>query len=52
MQYSGDCEIFAATNFDEIEAIRPIWEQMQRNEPHPVPNADNDWPDRKTSIRP
>ena len=42
MQFSGDCEIVAATNFEEIEAIRPIWEQMQRDEPHPVPNADID----------
>jgi hypothetical protein len=42
MQFSGDYEIFAATNFEEIEAIRPIWEQMQRDEPHPVPNADID----------
>jgi len=42
MQYSGDCEIVAATNIEEIEAIRPIWEQMQRDEPHPVPNADID----------
>ena len=40
MQFSGDCEIVAATNFEEIEAIRPIWEQMQRDEPHPAPNAD------------
>lgn len=41
-QLSGDCKIVAATNFEEIEAIRPIWEQMQRDEPHPVPNADID----------
>jgi hypothetical protein len=41
-QLSGDCEIVAATNFEEIEAIRPIWEQMQRDEPRPVPNADID----------
>ena len=40
MQFSGDCEIVAATNFEEIEAIRPIWEQMQHNEPFAVPNAD------------
>jgi len=42
MQFSGDCEIVTATNFEEIEAIRPIWEQMQRNEHYPVPNADID----------
>jgi hypothetical protein len=40
VHFSGDCEIVTATNFEEIEAIRPIWEQMQRNEPHPLPNAD------------
>ena len=41
-QYSSDCEIDTATNFQEIEAVRPIWEQMQHDEPHPVPNADID----------
>ena len=41
-QLSGDCKIVTATNFEEIEAIRPVWEQMQRDEPHPVPNADID----------
>ena len=41
-QLSSDCKIVTATNFEEIEAIRPIWEQMQRNEPRPVPNADID----------
>ena len=39
-QLSSNCEIITATNFDEIEAIRPIWEQMQREEPNPIPNAD------------
>jgi hypothetical protein len=39
-QLNGDCEIVTATNFEEIEAIRPIWEQMQHNEPFAVPNAD------------
>ena len=42
MQFSGDYEIITARNFEEIETIRPIWEQMQRNEPRPVPNADID----------
>ena len=42
MQFSGDYEIITARNFEEIEAIRPIWEQMQRDEPRPVPNADID----------
>jgi len=41
-QLSGDCKIVTATNIEEIEAIRPIWEQMQRNEPCPIPNADID----------
>jgi hypothetical protein len=33
-------EIKVASNFEEIEAIRPIWEQMQLDEPNPKPNAD------------
>ena len=41
-QLSGDCKIVTATNFEEIEAIRSTWEQMQRNESHPVPNSDID----------
>jgi len=39
---SDNYEIITATNFDEIEAIRPIWTQMQRDEPCPAPNADID----------
>ena len=39
-QLSCDCEIITATNFEEIEAIRQVWEQMQYNEPFAVPNAD------------
>jgi hypothetical protein len=39
---SDDYEIITATNFEEIEAIRPIWEQMQSDEPCPVPNSDID----------
>jgi CelD/BcsL family acetyltransferase involved in cellulose biosynthesis len=39
-QLSNNCEIITVTNFDEIEAIRPTWEQMQREEPNPIPNAD------------
>ena len=42
MQFSGDYEIITARNFEEIEAIRPIWEQMQCGESRPVPNADID----------
>jgi hypothetical protein len=41
-QLGNDCKIVTATNFEEIEAIRPIWEQMQSDEPHPIPNADID----------
>ena len=41
-QSSGEWEIIVARDFEEIEAIRPIWEQMQRNEPCPKPNADID----------
>ena len=39
---SENYEIMTVTSFEEIEAIRPIWEQMQRDEPRPVPNADID----------
>jgi len=35
-------EIVIARSPDEIEAIRPIWEKMQHNEPYPVINADID----------
>lgn len=42
MQCSSDLEIIAATNFEEIETIRPIWERMQKEESYPVPNADID----------
>ena len=41
-QLSCDCKIVTVTNFDEIEAIRSVWERMQREEPYPVPNADID----------
>ena len=41
-QRSCDCEIITATNFEEIETVRSIWEQMQREEPYPIPNADID----------
>jgi len=42
IQIPDEWRIVVARNFEEIEAIRPIWEQMQRNEPLPVPNADID----------
>jgi CelD/BcsL family acetyltransferase involved in cellulose biosynthesis len=35
-------ETVVARSFEEIEAIRPIWERMQGQETHPVPNADID----------
>jgi hypothetical protein len=41
-QLSDGWKTVVAKNFEEIEAIRPIWEQMQCNEPYPVPNADID----------
>jgi len=41
-QLSGEWETIIARNYEEIEAIRPIWEQMQRSEPYPTPNADID----------
>lgn len=41
-QSSDEWKIIVAKNFEEIEAIRSIWEKMQRNEPYPVPNADID----------
>lgn len=37
-----DLEIIKVTNFEEIETIRPIWEEMQSNEPYPVINAEID----------
>ena len=41
-QVPDEWKIVVARNFEEIEAIRPIWEQMQRSEPCPVLNADID----------
>lgn len=41
-QTGDEYQIVVARNFEEIEAIRPIWEQMQRDELHPAPNADID----------
>jgi hypothetical protein len=35
-------EKIIARTVGEIESIRPIWEQMQRNQPYPVINADID----------
>jgi hypothetical protein len=39
---SDKWEVIVARSFDEIEEIRPVWEQMLRNEPYPTPNADID----------
>ncbi|MCK4784753.1 MAG: GNAT family N-acetyltransferase [Desulfobacteraceae bacterium] len=39
---SDEWKVVVARNFEEIEAIRPIWEQMQRKGPHPTPDADID----------
>ena len=42
MQFSNEWETIVARSIEEIEAIRPIWEQMQRDELHPALNADID----------
>ncbi len=39
---SDGWKITVAKTAEEIETIRPIWEQMQANEPYPVINADVD----------
>ena len=39
---SNEWEIVVANNFEEVEAIRAIWEQMQRCESMPLLNADID----------
>jgi len=41
-QNSGGWQIETLRTLDEIEAIRPIWEQMQANEPRPSVNTDVD----------
>jgi hypothetical protein len=41
-QSAGDWKIVVARSFEEIEAIRPAWKQMQENEPYPTPYADID----------
>ena len=42
LKSNNGLEMKVALNFEQIEAIRPIWEQMQRSEPYPVPNSDID----------
>jgi hypothetical protein len=37
-----DLEIITAKSVEEIENIRPIWGEMQSNEPYPLINADID----------
>ena len=41
-RFSEGLEIVIARSLDEIERIRPIWEEMQWNQPHPIPNSDID----------
>jgi hypothetical protein len=40
--YNNDWQVTIARSFEEIEAIRPIWEQMQHNEPNVPINTDID----------
>lgn len=42
IQLCDSFEVVTITNFEEIERIRPIWVQMQCDDPYPVPNADID----------
>jgi hypothetical protein len=35
-----DPKVTVLRRLEDIEAIRPIWEEMQRHEPCPIPNAD------------
>lgn len=41
-QVGGEWEVTIIRSNEEIEDIRPIWEEMQKSEPHPVINADID----------
>ncbi len=36
-------DVTVARNPGDIEALRPVWEQMQAKEPYPVLNADEQW---------
>jgi hypothetical protein len=38
----NDWDVVVARSPEDIEAIRPVWEQMQDREPYPVINADID----------
>lgn len=39
---NNEFQVTIARTFEQIEKIRPIWQEMLRNEPHPTPNADID----------
>lgn len=39
---SHEWEVLVVRNFEEIEAVRQIWEKIQAEEPHPRINADID----------
>lgn len=39
---AADWEIVVVKELEDIETIRPIWEEMQRNESYPTPNSDID----------
>jgi hypothetical protein len=39
---SNSLEVVIAKSVGEVEAIRPVWEEMQNNEPYPIINADID----------
>ncbi len=38
----GSWKVTVLRSIEDIKAVRPIWEQMQRNEPFAVPHADID----------
>ena len=40
--FSDKLQMSVARSVEEIERIRPIWEQLQRDEPYPIINADID----------
>ena len=42
VQSSDQWKVVVARDVEEVEAIRPIWEQMQHDEPRPAPDADID----------
>ncbi len=42
LQPADDGQVIVARNLEEIERIRPVWEQMQSDEPYPIINADID----------